>query len=210
MELVRIGKDSSINIKDIPSVDAARFELPESAFLDPINNTKVIGGIFYDKSIKFIRGEEHQQTSGLDNVQIYQVKSNSNSKKGGGDGGMSDLERRVENLEHLTRTMQEQLTDIKQQVFLTNTKLDNTVTKVDLLQMQTTITQSIQDAIKPLPNENDVKVLFDEGIRAKEIPNETKVENLVNKSARKLIIWIIGTGLTTLSATAAIIRLFIK
>jgi signal transduction histidine kinase len=135
--------------------------------------------------------------------------TNNGGNNGGGDDGMNGLEKRVDNLEHQNRRMQEQLEDVRSQTLLINSKLENTASKIDLLQFQNTITETIKESLKDLPSKNDVKVIFDEVITNKKLTTETKVENIVNGSNKSLIKWMIGTGIAVIGATVGIIRLFI-
>ncbi|WP_433957004.1 hypothetical protein [Cytobacillus horneckiae] len=207
-EIWRIGNDNYIEIKDIQQEKMAEID---PKHLKLLNEEKVYGGIFNDKSIKLNRINNNDLifTPDSTNLKYNFKRSNDNNNSGGGDDGMGDLERRVENLEHSTRKIQEQLEAIKEDTLTTRTKMESVVTKADLLQIQTTLTQTLQDCIKPLPKENDIKVLINEAIQSNQIPNQTKVENMINKSQKSLVKYIVGTGITTIGAIVAIIKLFL-
>lgn len=210
MDIIRLVNDENIKVKDIPVQETGSLTPEITNHL--AGNNKVYGGIFKDHSIKFKRNDnfnfvpDNQKSPEThDDIKSNVTRGNNN----GGGGGMSELEKRVESLEYSNRKMGEQLTEIKQSLFIINSKLDNSVSKLDLMELQNTITHSITDAVKSLPSENDVKVLFDETVTNKNLVTETKVENIVMNSNKGLIKWIIGTGIAAVGATCAIIRLFL-
>lgn len=219
MDISIIGDDNTIDIKDLPHANTVQKELPhghtvvqiEPHYLKSLDGEKVIGGIFNDKSIKLNRAGKKNLSFTPDSTNAaYKTNYPKGSKNGsGGDDGMGDLERRVENLEISTRKIQEQLEGIKEDTLTTKSKLEGIVTKADLLQLQVTLTQTIQEAIKPLPNEDKVKVIINESIKANELPKNADVKVMINDSNKSLIKWIIGTGIATIGATAGIVRLFL-
>ncbi|MEK5108602.1 hypothetical protein MHI57_18170 [Cytobacillus sp. FSL K6-0129] len=208
MDILRVGNDNSIDIKDLPQEKISQIDPQHLKLLD---EEKVIGGIFNETSIRLKRGTKKNYSFSLDTVEgtVQDTTKKGRNSNGGGDDGMGDLERRVENLEFNTKKIQEQLESVKEDTLTTKMKFDGIVTKADILQLQATLTQTIQDSIKPLPSENDVKVIINEVIKSNEIPDQTKVENMIDKSQRSLVKWIIATGLTTIGATVTIIRLFL-
>lgn len=235
MEIVKIGNDNVINIKDIPSKKTEDFiSVPSDIF-----SKKISGGIFYDKSIKFIRDE--MQMPFIPDMSGNNKGGNNGGNNGGGDDGMSDLERRVQNLESETQKIREQLTEIKFQNSAIVSKLDNSITKNDLLSFQTTINSAINnipsiseikntvreiikednisstndikliisDEMKKVPSTNDIKSILNETISEKKLTTETKVENLLMKQRNSTIKWVIGTGIAIIAATAGILKLFL-
>lgn len=139
-----------------------------------------------------------------DNLNVY-----NNSKKfndgNGGDDGMSGLEKRVENLEYQTRKMQETLDDVKDKTNSTYSKLENTVTKVELTQLE----MSIKTAIQALPTQNDMKEIMRTVVKEEGLTTETKVENMMNKARNTAIIWCVGTTLTLAGVLFGALKLFL-
>ncbi|WP_163070818.1 hypothetical protein [Priestia flexa] len=233
--------ETVINQKDIPN------DLKQS--LESLYLPKVKGAILGDQSIKFKEKVENIRIvyGGSNEVpQIQHIAPNfvaehsakeynsikSTNNSGGGGSGMSELERRVQNLESETQRMRHQLEDIRIQNIELSHKLDNVATKSQLNDMKNDITNSILAAIKPLPstvevkniihevnkedniattsdvklivaNElkevpktNDIKAVLDTTISEKKLTSETAVENILMKSQRKVVVWVVGTGLT--------------
>ncbi|MGG3232580.1 hypothetical protein ABEP17_03540 [Priestia flexa] len=217
---IRVAQNSNIEIDSIPTEPAKKPPEEFQNFLAQLEHKKVSGGIFQDQSIKLIREEQrngfHYNMAGnginsiSKSVAFTDAKSYNKDRgnNNGGDGGMSDLERRVENLEYQNRQIQEQLNDVKQQTFLINSKLDNCVTKVDLLQLENSIKTSIQEAVKLLPTESTVKTIVDDSITNKNLTTETKVENIILKSQKGVIKWVVGTGIACAGLIATCIKLF--
>ncbi|MUK88016.1 hypothetical protein GMD78_06335 [Ornithinibacillus sp. L9] len=93
----------------------------------------------------------------------------------------------------------------KQEVY--ELRIKELETKIDMLE------QSIQTKM----DANDVIVKIDELIREKELVTKVELENFHKKmevalhaSQVKIIKWLCATGLSTITAIAAIIRLFIN
>jgi hypothetical protein len=163
-------------------------------------------------------------------AKVQELSEFRNSKisrnNGGGDDGMSDLERRVQNLEVEAQKMREQLNEIKYQNNIISLKLENVVTKSDLLQFQNTVTSSqaqsfnqlpsvseikliVSEEMKKIPSSNDIKNILNDTIKDKKLMTETQVENVMMKQRNSTIKWVIGTGIAIVAAVAGVLKLFI-
>ncbi|MFP7483396.1 hypothetical protein SFC65_04485 [Priestia filamentosa] len=113
-----------------------------------------------------------------DNLNVYN-KSKKFNDGSGGDGGMSDLERRVHNLESETQKMRQQLEEIKIQNITLSHQLEGVATKSQLNDMKNDITNSILAAIKPLPSTVEVKNIIHEVNKEDEIATKSDVNLIV-------------------------------
>lgn len=182
MEIIRLANDNQIDIKTIPTEQA---DLPSEVYDTLQNNEKIIGGIFNNRSIKFIRDDIPKisfipDTSKYINYDYQVQKEETGGKNGGGDGGMSDLERRVQNLEFETQKIREQLSEIKYQNNAISSKLDNSVTKSDFLQFQNQISSSLSEAISKLPSISEIKNATREIIKEDNIASINDVKLIVS------------------------------
>ena len=224
MEISKITSD--IDIKSIPDEELQNLP-PELS--DLVNSGKIIGGIFGDKSIRFNDENDYNKLSFIPdttNVKDYSFKKNKGGNNDGGDGGMSDLERRVQNLETETQKMREQLSEIKYQNNAILSKLENTVSKSDLFQFQNTIISSqsqsinqlpslsdikviISEEMKNVPSTNDIKNIISDVITEKKLATETKVENMLMKQRHSTIKYVVGTGIAVAGLIFTYIRFFV-
>ncbi|MEQ7806146.1 hypothetical protein [Priestia aryabhattai] len=192
---VKAGNDgeTTINHKAIPE------DIKRST--NSLFPAKVKGAIVGDQSIKFKDGSGNLRivygSNGTPNIEHilpdivaesfpkeYNTKRTNNS--GGGGNGMSDLERRVQNLEGDTQKLLQQVEEIKGQNSVISYRLENAATKTDLLQMKTEITNSILSAIKPLPSVVDIKNTIREVNKEDSITTTNDVKLIVSENLKDI------------------------
>lgn len=195
MNIEKIGNDN-IEIKSLPSITTVDKPQELTQIVKSMNNGKISGGIFPEGSIKFIKGEMPDVSHFKPDVRVsYNPQSKKGGNNGGGDDGMSDLERRVQNLEYESQKIREQLSEIKSQNAVIVSKLDNSISKSDLLTFQTTINSAINNipSISDIKNTvreiikednisstNDIKLIISDEM--KNVPTTNDIKNIFNDS----------------------------
>ncbi|WP_020618304.1 hypothetical protein [Paenibacillus daejeonensis] len=161
----------------------------------------------FQEDIYYIKGELAHIRKQIDTLCGY------NGLSSWAEGGAAEMS---ENSEKLIE-IRERLIKVETLSEHMNSKLDTNSSKLDKIELM----------LQKLPQEDRMKVVVTEEIRAakvasedyvagifaslsKDLPNKDYVGNAVSKSTLKIIYWLIGTILATAAATGAIMQIFVK